>query len=120
MRGAVFAGDRTVELRNFPEPIPGLGDAIVRIRASGLCGSDLHRYRAGESSNIVTGHEPCGEVAALGEGTSTPRVGERVVVYHYSGCGECEHCVVGWEQLCVTGKHKVYGGGGIDGGNAEY
>jgi threonine dehydrogenase-like Zn-dependent dehydrogenase len=109
MRGAVFAGNKIVEVREFPTPVPGPGDALVRIRASGLCGSDLHRYRAGESSNVITGHEPCGEVN-----------GERVVVYHYSGCGICEHCRVGWEQLCVTGKHKVYGGGSVDGGNAEY
>ena len=120
MRGVAFAGNKTVQVREFPTPVPGPGDALVRIRASGLCGSDLHRYRAGESSDVVTGHEPCGEVAALGPNTAGPPVGERVVVYHYSGCGICEHCRVGWEQLCVTGKHKVYGGGAADGGNAEY
>jgi threonine dehydrogenase-like Zn-dependent dehydrogenase len=120
MRGVAFAGNKAVEVREFPDPVPGPGDALVRIRASGLCGSDLHRYRAGDSSPVVTGHEPCGQVAALGPNTSGPPVGQRVVVYHYSGCGVCEHCRVGWEQLCVTGNHKVYGGGGHDGGNAEY
>jgi len=118
MRGVVFVGNREVEVREFPDPVPGPGQAVVRIRASGLCGSDLSLYRAPKPSAWISGHEPCGEVAELGPGAEGPGVGERVIVYHYSGCGTCKHCRAGWEQLCVHGR-RTYGFG-ADGGNADY
>lgn len=86
MRGVVFRGNRQIEIRDFPDPVPGPGEAVVRMRASGICGSDLRPYRAAAQSTI-SGHEPCGEVAALGPGVALPAVGTRVMVHHYSGCG---------------------------------
>lgn len=118
MRGVVFVGDRRVELRDFPDPRPGPGEAVVRVRASGLCGSDLPLYRGGRAATSIGGHEPCGEVAAIGPGVTGLALGDRVIVYHYAGCGACKHCRSGWEQLCARGGHRVYGFG-ADGGNAE-
>jgi threonine dehydrogenase-like Zn-dependent dehydrogenase len=59
---------------------------------------------------VIAGHEPCGVVAAVGPGVepSLGRVGDRVMVHHYKGCGVCEHCRVGWSQLCAAGI-TVYG-----------
>ncbi len=118
MRGVVFLGDRRVAVRDYPDPQPGPGDALVKIRASGLCGSDLPLYRGDRAATWIGGHEPCGEVAALGPGVAGLAVGDRAIVYHYAGCGTCTYCRSGWEQLCARGGHRVYGFG-ADGGNAD-
>ena len=122
MRGAVFAGHRKIELREFPDPTPGPGEVVLAIKASGLCGSDLKFYRPapGEaqralglgdvSEPLIGGHEPCGVVEAVGPGVSEAeaRPGMRVMCHHYAGCGVCKHCRVGWSQLCRNG-FVVYG-----------
>jgi threonine dehydrogenase-like Zn-dependent dehydrogenase len=133
MRGVVFLGDRKLEVREFPDPTPGSGEAIIAIKASGMCGSDLHPYRAspsgggaaaalglgGRGEPVIAGHEPCGVVAALGAGVpdTFARVGDRVMNHHYRGCGHCKHCRVGWSQLCRQGV-VVYGMTG-HGGHAD-
>jgi len=121
MRGVVFTGERSLELAEFPDPTPGPGEAVLEIRASGMCGSDLKFYRAAKGGSqalglgavtgpVIAGHEPCGVVAAVGPGVEPglAQVGDRVMVHHYKGCGVCEHCRVGWSQLCAAGI-VVYG-----------
>src|SRR5215510_12098718 len=121
MRGVVFLGERKLELREFPDPTPGPGEVVIAIKASGMCGSDLHPYRAagnaaralglgGSGGPVIAGHEPCGVVAAVGPGVSEGEaaVGRRVMNHHYWGCGQCKHCRVGWSQLCKKGI-VVYG-----------
>ena len=78
MKGVVFTGDRKLELREFPDPTPGPRDVVLEIKASGMCGSDLHVYRAsfkpGDTTSgfargaepVIAGHEPCGVVVAVG------------------------------------------------------
>ncbi|MEK7216332.1 MAG: zinc-binding dehydrogenase [Chloroflexota bacterium] len=112
MRGVVFLGNRRAELRQFPDPHAGPGEAVVKVRASGICGSDLHRYRAAAPSETITGHEPCGVVAELGAGAPPGvSIGDRVMVHHYGGCGVCEMCSLGYEQLCQVRPGVIYGGG---------
>jgi threonine dehydrogenase-like Zn-dependent dehydrogenase len=133
MRGIVFLGERELEIQNFPDPTPGPGEAVLEIKASGMCGSDLKFYRApkdggtaalglgtGNDGPVIAGHEPCGVIAALGPATETYglALGDRVMVHHYHGCGHCEHCDVGWSQLCQHGI-TVYGVTG-HGGHADY
>ncbi len=117
MKGIVFLGDRKLELQNFDDPTPGPGEVVLEIKASGMCGSDLHFYRAADGPatfGLVTdgpkigGHEPCGVVAAVGAGVDTLAVGDRVMNHHYSGCGACVDCRAGWQQLCRDG-FVVYG-----------
>ncbi len=121
MRGVVFAGERKLDLVEFPDPSPGPGEVVVEIKASGMCGSDLKVYRASKSASqslglgaskgpVIAGHEPCGVVAAVGPGVEARQapLGQRVMVHHYKGCGVCEHCRVGWAQLCAEGI-VVYG-----------
>lgn len=117
MRGVVFLGDQQLELREFPDPLPGPGEVVVRIGASGLCGSDLHAYRATGKQSHISGHEPCGSVAAVGPGVADWNVGDRVIVHHYSGCGICRYCRIGYDQLCLRG-HRTYGFGS-HGSNAD-
>ena len=129
MRGIVFLGGRKLELREFPDPAPGPGEVVLEMKASGMCGSDLHPYRAvgdaaaalglgGQGGPVIAGHEPCGVVAAVGPGVLGVQVGERVMNHHYRGCGRCKHCRVGWSQLCRAGI-VVYGVTG-HGGHAPY
>lgn len=118
MRGVVFVGDRRLEVREFPDPVPGPGQVVVKMGASGICGSDLHPYRASRAQNNISGHEPCGSVAELGPGVIGPKVGDRAIIHHYSGCGTCKYCRIGYYQLCIHG-HQTYGFGS-HGGNADY
>ena len=132
MRGVVFLGERKLEVRDFPDPTPGPGEVVLEIKASGMCGSDLKFYRpsraeatkalglGGSGEPIIAGHEPCGVVAARGAGVAPGQApdGARVMVHHYKGCGVCEHCRVGWQQLCREGI-VVYGATG-DGAHADY
>jgi threonine dehydrogenase-like Zn-dependent dehydrogenase len=121
MKGVVFLGNRKLELREFPDPAPGPGEVVIAIKASGMCGSDLHPYRAagnaaaslglgGSGGPVIGGHEPCGVVAERGDGVSAEEapIGQRVMNHHYKGCGLCKHCRVGWSQLCRSGI-VVYG-----------
>ena len=132
MRGAVFLGDRKVELRSFPDPTPGPGEVVIEMKASGMCGSDLKFYRSppgvaqaalglgGSKDPFIAGHEPCGVVVARGPGVSEREApdGQRVMDHHYAGCGTCPHCRLGWSQLCRAGI-TVYGVT-AHGGHADY
>jgi threonine dehydrogenase-like Zn-dependent dehydrogenase len=132
MLGAVFLGNRRIEIRKFPDPTPGPGEVVIEMKASGMCGSDLKFYRpppgeaqkalglGGNAEPFIAGHEPCGVVAARGPGVSEREapIGQRVMDHHYAGCGVCKHCRVGWSQLCREGI-VVYGVT-ANGGHAEY
>jgi threonine dehydrogenase-like Zn-dependent dehydrogenase len=131
MRGIVFLGNRKLELRDFPDPTPGPGEVVLQMKASGMCGSDLHVYRAagdaaaslglgGSGGPFVAGHEPCGVIAAVGPGVAGGEslIGQRVMNHHYKGCGRCKHCRAGWSQLC-RGQRVVYGMTG-HGGHAAF
>jgi threonine dehydrogenase-like Zn-dependent dehydrogenase len=133
MRGVVFTGERELELMEFPDPTPGPRDVVVEMKASGMCGSDLHQYRRPKSGGaavgglpvnpnpVIGGHEPCGIVAAVGTGVDPKqaRVGQRVMVHHYKGCTVCEQCRSGWSQLCQEEPVVVYGNN-AHGGHARY
>jgi threonine dehydrogenase-like Zn-dependent dehydrogenase len=135
MKGVVFAGKRTVELRDFPDPAPGDDEVVLEIKASGMCGSDLHVYRSegggpamaaslglgGDGVAVIGGHEPCGVVVARGKNVPErkARTGARVMQHHYSGCGLCPDCNQGWSQLCKVGPMTVYGVTG-NGAHARY
>ena len=132
MRGAVFLGNKKIEIRNFPDPTPGPGEVVIQMKASGMCGSDLKFYRpppgeaqkalglGGNAEPFIAGHEPCGVIAARGPGVSEREapIGQRVMDHHYAGCGVCGHCRVGWSQLCREGI-VVYGVT-ANGGHADY
>ncbi|MEI2774894.1 MAG: zinc-binding dehydrogenase [Tetrasphaera sp.] len=129
MRGVVFRGNRELEILDFEDPTPGPDDVVLEIKASGLCGSDLKFYRdppeealkalgfkdfasrgLTDIPKIVAGHEPCGVVAAVGSNVdaSAFAVGDRVMQFHYKGCGVCDPCRTGWTQMCVRGA-TIYG-----------
>lgn len=110
-----------LELRELARPSPGPGEVLVRVRACGVCRTDLHLVD-GELPDpklpIVPGHEVVGEVAALGAGTAGFRIGERVgIPWLGHTCGLCPPCGRGEENLCDAARFTGYT---IDGGYAEY
>jgi len=132
MRAAVLCGPGRLELRDVPEPEPAPGEALVHVRACGVCGSDL-RYLRGENPwarhtlgvdrpnppEMILGHEVAGEVD-----WGPPRGRERVAVLAFKTCGVCRLCRQGKEHLCADTEHLGHGAGWRDrpynpGGMAE-
>src|SRR5256885_13689918 len=101
MRGVTLPGDSTVRHVTVELPEPGHGQVLLRMRASSICGSDIraiYREHLGTGpeayQGVIAGHEPCGEVVAVGPGCRRLTVGDRVGGYHIAGCGlwgECRH-----------------------------
>jgi threonine dehydrogenase-like Zn-dependent dehydrogenase len=126
MRGAYLPGGRRVELRTVGDPTPGPGQVVLAMRASTICGSDLraiYREHLGEGpeayQGVIGGHEPCGQVVALGADVRRIRHGDRVVVYHISGCGQCAECRRGYQISCQSTARAAYGWQ-RDGGHADF
>jgi threonine dehydrogenase-like Zn-dependent dehydrogenase len=126
MPGLVFVGNSQAELREFALPEPGPTEVLIRIRASGLCGSDLHSYRSpgglrepGSGEFIVAGHEPAGVVERVGALVTSFVPGDRVLAYHILGCGGCHNCRLGYPVSCTSPSKKAYGGQ-RNGGHAEF
>ncbi|HEY8210954.1 MAG TPA: zinc-binding dehydrogenase [Myxococcaceae bacterium] len=117
MRAAVLPGNSTVELRDFPVPRLQYGQVLVKVMASGICGSDIraiYRGHTGQGAEAyvpgtIAGHEPCGKVAAVGHGCRALKAGDRVVVYHISGCGVCDDCRDGYQISCTNPFRAAYG-----------
>ena len=121
-KGLVLLGDRVAEVREFPMPEPRPGEILLRVRAAGICGSDLHFYRStpqelGIRRGVVIGHEPSGLVEAVGPGVTRFRPGDRIAVNHTLGCGHCEYCLAGETVLCAENIGIAAAGYG---GDADY
>jgi threonine dehydrogenase-like Zn-dependent dehydrogenase len=126
MMGAVLPGNSTVELREFPIPEPGYGQVLIKTKSSTICGSDIraiYREHVGKGpegyQNKIAGHEPCGQIVEEGPGLKRFKKGDRVIVYHISGCGVCYDCRRGYMISC-TSKFRAAYGWQRDGGMASY
>ena len=118
MRAVVFYGEREINLVQVPDPTPGANEVVIRIAASGMCGSDLHIYRGPRRDEpVIGGHEPAGVVEAVGSLVPTGWVGRRVFLHHYFGCGRCDQCRIGWGQMCREGMKAM--GNTVPGSHAE-
>jgi D-arabinose 1-dehydrogenase-like Zn-dependent alcohol dehydrogenase len=121
MRAAIARGiNEAWVLEEVPTPRPGANEVLIRIRASGLCFTDVHQTRGELPGPFprTLGHEPVGEIAAVGEGVTTRKVGDRVgVPWMQASCGRCEWCLRGKPMFCADGV-----GTGVQaaGGHAEY
>lgn len=106
MRGVLLPGNLQAIVRDFPNPKPGPRQVVVKMRVAAICGSDLHNYRLplgarGELANVIPGHEPSGDVVEVGSEVHYVKVGDRVTLYHYMGCGHCKHCLAGDLNWCL-------------------
>lgn len=123
MKAAVVtAFGKPLEFREVEVPIPGAGQVLVKIAASGVCHTDLHAAQGDwpvkPNPPFIPGHEGVGHVVAVGAGVTHVKEGDRVgVPWLYSTCGHCEHCLGGWETLCESQQNTGYS---VNGGFAEY
>ncbi len=116
MKVARYYGAGDIRIEEMPVPEPGPGELVVRIRASGICGSDvMHWYREGRGP-VVLGHEIGGEIAAAGEGVTAYRPGDRVSASHHVPCNTCRYCRSGHHTVCDTLRKTNF----YPGGFAEY
>ncbi len=110
---------KDLEDREVPTRKPKPDEVLIRIKAAGICHSDVH-YREGVSSvdhlPITLGHEVAGEIEILGNRVTDFQIGDRVCVNYMITCGRCKYCVQGTEQFCVEGKMI---GKNVNGGYAE-
>ncbi len=111
MKSAQLVAPRTIEVREMPEPRdPGPGEILVKLRSVGICGSDMHWYLEGSIYGLqavypqVLGHEPAGEVVAIGPGVHELKPGDRVSIEPTVSCGRCEWCGRGQYNNCANSQ----------------
>ncbi len=127
MKAAFLPGDSTTVLKEASVPEPGHGEVLLRMKASTICGSDIrciyheHLGKGPEGyQGVIAGHEPCGQVVQAGPGCRRFKDGDRVIVYHISGCGVCNDCRRGYMISCTSEKYRRAYGWQRDGGMADY
>jgi L-iditol 2-dehydrogenase len=116
MRVAVYRSNSDIRVEERPRPVAGPGEILVRIVASGVCGSDVLEWYRIKKAPLVLGHEVAGTVADVGAGVTAWRVGDRVAVTHHVPCNTCRACLGGHHTACATLHTTNFDPGGF----AEY
>src|SRR6185369_15722948 len=127
MKANVFRGKNNIRIEEVDKPRAGVGEAVIRVTLTTICGTDLHILR-GEypvKPGLVIGHEPVGVIAELGAGVTGYEIGDRVLVGAITPCGQCHACLSGHQAQCGhgTGFEAIGGwrfGNTINGAQAEY
>lgn len=126
MKAAYLPGNSTVVIRDVGIPEPGHGEVLIKTKSSTICGSDIraiYREHLGKGpegyQNKIAGHEPAGQIVKCGPGMRRFKEGDRVILYHISGCGLCMDCRMGYMISCTSPLRKAYGWQ-RDGGMAPY
>jgi threonine dehydrogenase-like Zn-dependent dehydrogenase len=123
MKAVVFKGKDHISVEDVPRPVPGAGEAVIRITATTICGTDVHIVR-GEypvRPGLVLGHEPVGVIDELGPGLEKEyTVGQRVIVGAITPCGQCFYCLNGTHSQCGGALGGWRFGNTINGAWAEY
>ncbi len=116
MRIAMYYNNKDVRLEEMPVPKIGTGELLLRVIASGICGSDVMEWYRIKKAPIVLGHEIAGEIVEVGKGVEDYKVGERVFVSHHVPCNTCYYCLKDHHTACETLHTTNY----YPGGFAEY
>jgi L-iditol 2-dehydrogenase len=116
MRVAMYYSNRDVRLEEMPVPKIGHGEVLMRVEASGICGTDLLEWYRRHKAPLVLGHEVAGVIAAVGEGVKHYKVGERICAAHHVPCNTCHYCLSGHHTVCDILRQTNFAPGGF----AEY
>jgi L-iditol 2-dehydrogenase len=116
MRVAMYYSNRDVQLEEMPTPQIGPGEVLMRVEASGICGTDLLEWYRLHKAPLVLGHEVAGVIAAVGKGVENYKVGDRICAAHHVPCNTCHYCLSGHHTVCDTLRQTNFDPGGF----AEY
>jgi len=116
MRAGVYYNNSDVRVEERPVPAIGPGEVMLRVHASGICGSDVLEWYRVPKAPIVLGHEVAGDIVAIGAGVDNVKVGDRVAVSHHVPCNACPECLSGFHTACHTLHTTNFDPGGF----AEY
>lgn len=116
MRAAMYYANDDVRIVDLPKPKIGPGEILVRVKSSGICGSDVMEWYRKPKAPLVLGHEIAAEVVEVAGGLDVAKVGDRVFVSHHVPCGACRYCLAGHETVCDTLRTTNFDPGGF----AEY
>ena len=116
MRVAMYYNNLDVRVEEMPVPQIGPGELLVRVRASGICGSDVMEWYRVARAPMVLGHEVAGEIVQVGEGVERFAEGDAMVVTHHVPCNACHYCLSGHHTVCDTLRETSFDPGGF----AEY
>lgn len=116
MRVAMYYNNRDVRLEEMLKPQAGPGEILVKVIASGICGSDVMEWYRIKRAPLVLGHEIAGDIVEVGKGVKKYKVGQRVFVSHHVPCMKCRYCLDGHESTCDTLRKTNF----YPGGFAEY
>jgi L-iditol 2-dehydrogenase len=116
MRVAMYYTNNDVRVEEIPTPQIGPGEVLIKVMASGICGSDVMEWYRIKKAPLVLGHEIAGEIVEIGEGVDRYTVGDRVFVSHHIPCNTCHYCLRGYHTACETLHTTNYDPGGF----AEY
>lgn len=116
MRVAVWYNNKDIRIEERPLPEIGPGELLMKIKASGICGTDVMEWYRIERAPLVLGHEIAGEVVEVGEGVGRYKVGDRIAAAHHVPCNTCHYCLSGHETVCETLRTTSFDPGGF----AEY
>ncbi len=113
MRVAMYYNNRDVRLEELPVPSIGPGELLIRIKASGICGTDVMEWYRIRKAPLVLGHEIAGEVVSTGKGVKPYQPGDRVFVSHHVPCNSCRYCLSGHHSVCDTLRTTHFDPGGF-------
>jgi L-iditol 2-dehydrogenase len=113
MRVAMYYSNRDVRLEEIPTPRIGPGELLVKVIASGICGSDVMEWYRIKKAPRVLGHEIAGEIVEVGKGVDRYKVGDRVFVSHHVPCNTCYYCLNGYHTVCDTLRSTNFDPGGF-------
>ena len=116
MRVAMYYSNEDIRLEEMPTPQIGPGELLMRVEASGICGTDLLEWYRLHKAPLVLGHEVAGVIAAVGEGVECYKEGDRISAAHHVPCNTCHYCLSGHHTVCDTLRRTNFDPGGF----AEY
>jgi len=116
MRVAMYYSNRDVRLEEMPTPQIGPGEVLMKVAASGICGTDLLEWYRRHKAPLVLGHEVAGVIDAVGQGVEHYEIGERICAAHHVPCNTCHYCLSGHHTVCDTLRQTNFDPGGF----AEY
>ncbi len=113
MRVGMYYGSRDVRVEERPKPKIGRGELLVRVVASGICGTDVVEWYRRDKVPLVLGHEIAAEIVEVGDGVKRHKIGDRISASHHVPCGTCHYCLMGHHSVCETLRRTNFEPGGF-------